>query len=120
MAATRVEESHSGAVPIPAARVLALDRARIARALRQRARYRYVRPRVEAEGSGWKIVSPNCSRNVDPSGGDIHIAWFEPIGDGLWRLHAHGPHGWVEKAVGLSLDAALSFVCSDPLREYWR
>lgn len=102
--------------------VLPLDRARIARALAQRARYKYVTPRVEREGPGWKVVSPNCSRNVDPDGGEIGIAWLVPASAGQWLLHArdHAQGCWVLKAAGLRLDEALSRLCADPLREFWQ
>lgn len=102
--------------------VIAIDRARIARALRRRERYRYVRPRVEREGAGWKIVSPNCSRNVDPAGGEIDIAWLVPANEGCWLLHARDhAHGcWELKGAGLTLAQALDRVCADPLREFWK
>jgi hypothetical protein len=35
-------------------------------------------PRVLREGLGWKVVSPNCSRNIDREGGEIDIAWLVP------------------------------------------
>jgi hypothetical protein len=105
-----------------APQVLALDRARIARALGKRERYKYVRPRVEREGLGWKVVSPNCSRSVDPAGGEIEIAWLVPASNGQWLLHArdHGAGCWVLKAAGLRMDEALQRLCSDPQREFWR
>jgi len=105
-----------------AGKVLVLDRVRIERALGRRARYKYVQPRVEREGPGWKVVSPNCSRNVDAAGGEIGIAWFVPDGDGRWRLHArdHAQGCWVLKAAGLTLDEALGRLCADPLREFWQ
>lgn len=105
-----------------APQVLALDRARIARALARRERYKYVRPRVEREGLGWKVVSANCSRRVDPAGGEIGIAWLVPAGNGRWLLHARDhAHGcWVLKAAGLRLDEALQRLCSDPQREFWQ
>jgi hypothetical protein len=98
-----------------------LAQARIERALRRRTRYRYVQPRVEREGDGWKIVSPNCSRNIDAAGGEIDIAWFVPDPDHGWQLHArdHAAGAWVPMARGLSLEAALALVCADPQREYW-
>src|SRR5665647_817969 len=40
---------------------------RLERALRERVRYRYVQPRVLREGESFRIQSPCCSRNVDPS-----------------------------------------------------
>jgi len=101
--------------------VIAQEQLHIVRALPQRERYRYVLPLVLREGAGWKIVSPNCSRNVDPGGGDIDIAWFEPLPDGLWRLHArnHAAARWRAMADGLTLDAAIARVNADPLREFW-
>ena len=102
--------------------VVALDRARIERALGRRARYRYVQPRVEPEGSGWKVVSPNCSRNIDAAGGEIAIAWLVPAGEGRWSLHArdHANGCWVPRAAGLTLHEALGRLCADPLREFWQ
>jgi hypothetical protein len=102
--------------------VVALDRVRIERALAQRRRYKYVRPRVEPEGLGWRIVSGNCSRSVDATGGEIAIAWFVPTSDDHWLLHArdHAQGCWVLKSSGLTLADALARVCADPLREYWR
>jgi hypothetical protein len=94
--------------------LLPIDRARIARALARRARYKYVTPRVEREGPGWKVISPNCSRNVDPD--------VVPANAGQWLLHArdHAQGCWVLKAAGLRLDEALSRLCADPLREFWQ
>jgi len=102
--------------------VFALDRARIERGIAQRERYKYVVPRVEPEGLGWKIVSPNCSRNVDPQGGEIDIAWLVPASDGRWLLHArdHAKGCWLLRGTGLTLADALGQVCADPAREYWQ
>ncbi len=101
--------------------VLALDRLRIERGLAARTRYRYVQPRVEAEGAGWKVLSPNCSRSIAPDGGEIAIAWFEPGDDGLWRLHArdHAAGAWLLQAEARTLPEALALVCADPLGVYW-
>ena len=105
--------------------VVALAPVRIARVLKQRERYRYVQPRVErlddGADTGWKVVSPNCSRTVDAAGGEIEIAWLVPERSGRWRLHARDHvHGtWVLKTAGLDLPAALERLCEDPLREYW-
>lgn len=95
--------------------------ARIERALARRARYRYVHPRVEREGAGWKILSPNCSRNIDPRGGEIAIAWLVPASDGSWRLHArdHAAGGWRLEDADLTLDTALVRLCADPHRIFW-
>jgi len=104
----------------PGGQVVSLERARILRALADRSRYRYVRPRVEPEGRGWVVVSPNCSRNIDPEGGEIAIAWLQPVRGG-WALHArdHARDRWRKQAGGLSLTEALAQLCSDPQRIYW-
>ncbi len=113
----------SSSTPVPqAGSVVSLVAARILRALARRERYRYVQPQVEREGASWKVVSPNCSRNVDASGGTIAIAWLEPDSAGRWRLYArdHTLSAWVPVAVGLTLDAALQHLCSDAKREFWQ
>jgi hypothetical protein len=56
------------------ASVVDFTQRRIERALRERARYRYVSPRVLRDADGFRIESPCCSRNVDPGGGVIDIA----------------------------------------------
>lgn len=103
------------------AQVLALDAHRIAKALAQRTRYRYVHPRVEREGRGWKIVSPNCSRNIDPQGGEIDIAWLVPDNEGRWLLYSrdHAQDCWQLRRRDL-LDALLTRLSADPDREYWQ
>jgi len=102
------------------ARVFDMDRRRIERALRERVRYRYVRPRVMREVDGWRIVSPCCSRNIDSQGGVIDIAWLHndpPI----WRLYArdHERAIWVEHEQSEQLAALLDIVCLDPQRVFW-
>jgi hypothetical protein len=93
----------------------------ILRALASRRRYRYVRPRVAPEGGGWKIVSPNCSRNIDPAGGEIAVAWLLPANQGAWLLHSrnHADQCWRIEFAGLSLDEALTRLCQDPRRIFW-
>jgi hypothetical protein len=101
--------------------VLSLDARRIERALQQRHRYKYVHPRLVPEGEGWKVVSPNCSRNVDPQGGEIDIAWLRPQGEAGWQLHAcdHARGGWRLSRQG-PLHELLALLCADPAREFWR
>lgn len=102
--------------------VVNLDAHRIRLALDGRSRYQYVTPRVEPEGTGWKVISPNCSRNILRDGGEVAIAWFEPLSEGRWQLHArdHARACWVLKATGLTLAQALAIVCDDPERAYWQ
>lgn len=89
-------------------------------ALRQRQRYRYVQPVVVQGEPGWRVVSPCCSRNVDPDGGVIDIAWLEPVG-GRWRLHArdHRRQRWVMQAEGAALAPLLELLCADARRVFW-
>ncbi len=109
------------ALPPASGPVRDLDRLRIERALPRRARYKYVHPRIEREGEGWKIVCANCSRNIHADGGEIPIAWFVPAGPGRWMLHArdHAQSAWLPQADGLTLAQALDIVCADTTRVYW-
>jgi hypothetical protein len=102
--------------------VSALDARRIEKALPRRARYKYVHPRVLREGLGWKIVSPNCSRSVDPQGGEIDIAWLVPAEQGGWLLHArdHRQASWVLKKHAPTLSTLLTHLCWDADREFWQ
>lgn len=93
----------------------------IGRALRERVRYRYVHPRIAREPDGYRIESPCCSRNVDPEGGVIDIAWLARGTDGLWRLHArdHAARRWVEQGASEDLAALLVVLCVDTARVFW-
>lgn len=109
------------AVAAAPGRVADLAAARILRALQRRGRYRYVQPRLEPLDGGWKVVSPNCSRSIDPEGGEIDIAWLRPLPDGRWLLHArdHRQACWQPEADALPLDAALARLCDDALGRFW-
>jgi hypothetical protein len=102
------------------ARILEIDGRRIERALRDRVRYRYVRPQVRREAEGWRIVSPCCSRNVDTEGGMIDIALLQPVPAG-WRLYArdHEQDCWHEYEESDKLYDLLDAICLDPLRVFW-
>ncbi|MGK2900310.1 MAG: DUF3024 domain-containing protein [Burkholderiaceae bacterium] len=103
-------------------RVRSLDARRIENAIEARARYKYVHPRVEREGLGWKVVSPNCSRNIDPAGGEIDIAWLVPHNGAGWLLFSrdHVQDCWQLRRHEASLPAALAHLCADPDREFWQ
>jgi len=100
---------------------LAFERARIQRALKNRLRYRYVQPTVVPERGGWKVVSPCCSRRIDPEGGVIDIAWLVPLDATRWRLHAreHALGAWREVLDSERLSDLLARLCEDPLHEFW-
>lgn len=109
------------ATAMPAAgRIHDLTRRRIERALRQRVRYRYVQPQVQPCEDGWIVSSPCCSRNVDPDGGDILVAWVQPAEEG-WALHWRDHHSerWVLHAQDANLQTLLDEMCVDSGRVFW-
>jgi len=93
----------------------------IERALRNRVRYRYVHPRVFRDEAGWRIVSPCCSRNVDPAGGLIDIALLQRIGYVGWRLFSrdHDGGAWVMQEESDQIQDLLDAICLDPKRIFW-
>lgn len=111
-------------LPAPTAHPNEVDLRRIARALDGRRRYRYVSPRVHAAPGGYRIDSPCCSRNVDPSGGVIDIALIEhrPDAAPVWRLYAHDhvTGDWRLHGSHAHLADALAALCADPERQFWR
>lgn len=102
------------------ARVHDLTARRIERALARRQRYRYVQPQVAADGQGWVVSSPCCSRNVDPHGGEIPIARLEPVPGG-WALQArcHAEDRWMLHSQAERLADLLDQVCRDEARVFW-
>ncbi|MBL8540387.1 MAG: hypothetical protein JNK68_08440 [Betaproteobacteria bacterium] len=96
-----------------------LDRRRVLRVLRERVRYRYVRPVLQAAEGGWRISSPCCSRNVDSAGGMIDIAWLKPVADG-WRIYYkdHAAKRWTAYRDG-RLSDLLETLRLDPERRFW-
>lgn len=100
-----------------------MDLKRIERALKNRKRYRYVTPQVRSMKNGYLITSPCCSRNIDPSGGEIDIARLEFLEENQhWRLfqkdHAEGQ--WVFYADYPALATILSVLRDDPERRFWQ
>lgn len=104
-----------------AARALRQEAEFILDALRQRVRYRYVQPHLDAREDGWVVRSPCCSRNVDPEGGEIDIAWLRREAGGLWSLHArdHALGDWRPHGEPAELQTLLDRVCVDAHREFW-
>ena len=94
---------------------------RLERALRERVRYRYVKPNVLVEGDSYRIQSPCCSRKVDPSGGLIDIALLVPHEGNRWCLCSrdHAGNTWVARFQDESLDAVLDLLCVDSEHQFW-
>jgi len=94
---------------------------RVQRALRERKRYRYVRPLVTLEGEALRIQSPCCSRTVDASGGLIDIALLVPHGSNQWCLCSrdHARHEWVPQLRNVPLETLLNVLCIDHNRQFW-
>jgi hypothetical protein len=100
-----------------------LDLRRIERALRNRERYRYVTPSVVATDDGYLVRSPCCSRNVDPAGGEIDVAWLRwSGGDRGWELlgRDHGGGRWIADASFARLADLLNRLNHDPDRKFWQ
>lgn len=100
---------------------------RMQRALRERVRYRYVRPQILREGENFRIQSPCCSRNVDPNGGLIDIALLvpdatdSPDGRNHWSLCSrdHTNQVWVVQLRNRPLEVLLDALCMDDARQFW-
>ena len=94
---------------------------RLERALRERVRYRYVKPNVLVEGGSYRIQSPCCSRKVDPAGGLIDIALLIPHEANSWCLCSrdHASRTWVTRFQNESLDNLLDLLCIDSERQFW-
>ena len=107
--------------PFAGSTVVSLTQRRLERALRGRARYRYVRPQVLQEGEAFRVRCPNCSRNVDPGGGTIDIALLVPHGSNSWCLCSrdHAAARWVPRLQGAALERVLDALCADPQRQFW-
>jgi hypothetical protein len=100
-----------------------VDLKRIERLLKHRKRYRYVKPVVFPYPKGYQIVSPCCSRTIDPEGGPIDIARIEFLEEsGDWRLWAKDHRGgsWIEYGRYPKLEAALVLLNEDPERAFWQ
>lgn len=118
-----VARSHYGLAGMPARHPNELDLRRIERALRDRKRYRYVRPRVVAVADGYLVRSACCSRTVDPDGGEIDVAWLRwsdsPPGWTLLRKD-HPAESWVEDSAFARLPDLFARLNCDPDRLFWQ
>jgi len=98
------------------------DRKRVERALRNRARYKYVSPRVRAASDGLRIESPCCSRRVDPNGGMVDIALLQCFREGGWKLYRkdHSAGDWKLYGEYERLSELLGPLTTDPKRLFWQ
>ena len=100
-----------------------MDLRRVIRAIRDRARYRYVTPTVSAVADGYLIRSPCCSRTVAPDGSAIDVArlcWNEtPPG---WRLlrKDHRLDRWIEDSRHARLVDLFDRLNADPQKLFWQ
>ncbi len=103
------------------AQVFDLLQRRLQHALRERVRYRYVRPKVLLEDGCYRIQSPCCSRRVDPAGGLIDIALLVPHADQRWSLcwRDHATQTWATRSQNETLSAVLDLLCVDADRQFW-
>lgn len=100
-----------------------LDLRRVARAIGNRQRYRYVEPSVVPTDSGYLVRSACCSRNIDPDGGVIDIALLrwgeEPAGWTLFRRD-HIAGRWITDSRFARLPDLFERLNSDPDRIFWQ
>ena len=124
------ESSHLGLFPGPVPQEMGtrpphpneVDRRRIERALKNRQRYRYVRPSVHPGPDGYIVRSPCCSRNVDDRGGIIDIAWLRYRDQhGIWHLYRrdHATKAWIIQSTHATLMEALAELNRDQDRVFW-
>lgn len=110
-------------IPVPSSQPNEFDLARVNRAIRDRARYRYVTPTVFAVDDGYLIRSPCCSRNIAPDGAEIDVArlhWRDqPPG---WRLlrKDHRLDCWVEDSCHARLSDLFIRLNADPEKLFWQ
>jgi hypothetical protein len=99
------------------------DRKRIERALANRKRYRYVSPSVHVVEDGYLVRSPCCSRNIDPDGGVVDVAWLQYVqGSRPWRLYRkdHRTKQWQLHSLYDRLLELLVQLNADPQRRFWQ
>jgi hypothetical protein len=98
-----------------------LDRRRIERALKGRQRYLYVEPVVVPVTDGYRVESPCCSRNVDPTGGIVDVALIQ-FGEGGWRLFRkdHSGGAWTFHRNFPRLGDLLAVLNVDADRLFWQ
>lgn len=100
-----------------------MDAMRVTRVIEQRERYRYVSPAVKSVENGYLVRSPCCSRNVDPDGGEIDIAWLdwnERQQEWILLRKDHKADCWVEDSRYARLGELLMRLNADPQKVFWQ
>lgn len=100
-----------------------IDLKRIEYALLKRARYRYVSVSVLPEENGYRIVSPCCSRTIDPNGGDIDIALMKfDESANMWKLFSknHMNQVWFLHLRAETICQLLECLNEDPAKLFWQ
>ena len=100
-----------------------MDLKRIEHALADRVRYRYVTPQVQKFVSGYLVVSPCCSRNIDPDGGVVDVARLEYLeATNSWHLYRknHVLLNWELTGSYDRLIDLLAYLNADPERLFWK
>ena len=100
----------------------AFDRKLVERAVRERARYRYVTPAVQIAEGGFLVESPCCSRRVDANGGVVDIALLLCPQPGEWNLYRkdHSAAQWLLHGTYQWLSDLLEELKSDPQQQFWQ
>ena len=99
------------------------DLRRIAHALKERARYRYVVPVVLPVEQGYLVRSACCSRNVDPQGGEVDVAllrWESDSGQWLLMRMVHSTGCWVDDSHYARLSELFLRLNADAERLFWQ
>jgi len=100
----------------------AFDRKQVERAIRERARYRYVTPAVKIVEGGFRIESPCCSRRIDPDGGVVDVAMLMCQQPGEWKLYCkdHEAAQWMLHGTYKWLSDLLEELKKDPQQKFWQ
>ena len=98
------------------------DRKQVERALRTRARYKYVTPAVKIVEGCFRIESPCCSRRVDADGGVVDIAMLLCARPGEWKLYCkdHEAAQWMLHGTYQWLSDLLEELKQDPQQKFWQ
>ncbi len=114
---------HEAPAALPQSHPNEFDMKRIARLLGERKRYRYVSPEVVPAEGGYRIVSPCCSRSVDPDGGKVDVALFtRDLETGNWTLFFldDSRRTWIVHSHHRTLGDVVDCLNKDPSRRFWR